>query len=183
MILRPYLYLHSMYYEHSSVVLQEAAGMNTHSLLRSREREDRKARWRTDPDIVCLEREQIKKRMKRYSRPTLGALPSTKLSGFKCFCSIQLNGIAGKLGRRVKIEQIRRLIEEYDLDMVSLQEVGINWSRLPPSETLSSFFSDMEIETRSVTAHNSTEGAHIPTIGQYGGTGLLSIGGLLQYIR
>ena len=150
---------------------------------RARERENREARWRTDPDIVSLEREQVKKRMKRYSRPTLGTLPSTKPTGFKRFCSIQLNGIAGKIGRRVKIEQIRRLVEEYDIDMVSLQEVGINWNRLLPSETLSSFFSDMEVELRSVTAHNSNEGKHIPCVGQYGGTGLLSIGGILQYTK
>lgn len=67
--------------------------------------------------------------------------------------------------------------------MVSLQEVGINWNRLLPSETLSSFFSDMEVELRSVTAHNSNEGKHIPCIGQYGGTDLLSIYGMLQYTK
>ena len=65
-----------------------------------------------------------------------------------------------------------RLINKFDLDMVSCLEVGTNWAQTPSSETLVRYF-DSEVEIHSVTVHNQNKNA--PTNYQPGGTALLAV--------
>ena len=134
----------------------------------------------TDPNLVALEIEQVKKRMKKYNVPPFGYLKEEKPEGFHRFMSTQPNNMSTTLTRAVKIEQTTRLVNKYDVDMVSFLELGLNWKQLPPSETLASFF-DAEVELRSVTGHNKHENP--PTTYQPGGTGLLAVNELIQYCK
>ena len=103
-------------------------------------REARTVVRRADPNLVAMEIEQVNKRMEKYKVPTLGYLKEEKPEGFNRFMSTQPNNMSTTITRAVKVEQTTRLINKYDIDMISFLELGLNWKQLPPSETLASFF-------------------------------------------
>jgi len=135
---------------------------------------------RAEPAMAALEEEQITKRLEKYRTSALGDLSMDKPEGHQRFMSLQLNGTATKLIREVKVEQCTRLINKYDIDMISFAEHGLNMGRFPPSQTFNSFF-QAETELRSVTGHNSTENPE--TQHQQGGTGIMGVGELLEYYK
>ena len=57
----------------------------------------------------------------------------------------QLNSMATKLQRQVKVEQSTRLLKTYDIDIQVVMEPGINWTQFKSSETLTSLF-NTEVE-------------------------------------
>ena len=72
---------------------------------------------RADPDLVAMKTEQVEKRSKRYMATSLGHLSTKKPAGYKRFVMTQLNGIAGAMTRRTKVEQSTILIITYDIDV------------------------------------------------------------------
>ena len=65
--------------------------------------------------------------------------------------AVQLNGVATKLRREIKVDQCTQLINKYDIDVMTYAEHGLNMARFKPSETFCSFF-NAGIELRSITA-------------------------------
>jgi len=78
----------------------------------------------------------------------------------------------------VKVEQCTRLINRYDIDLLTFADHGLNMGQFPPSQTFDSFF-QTEIELRSAAGHNSFENPDSPH--QQGGTGIMAVGEMLQY--
>ena len=140
--------------------------------------EARKNLRQAEPILAALEEEQVKKRLTKYSGPGLGKLQVEKPEGYHRFMSVQLNGIATRLVREVKVEQLTRLINRYDSDLLTFTEHGLNMGQFPPSQTFASFF-QTEIELRSTTGHNSFENPE--SRHQQGGTGIMAVGELLEY--
>ena len=70
------------------------------------------------------------------------------------------------------MEQATRLINKYDVDMMSCLEIGPNWAQTAQSKTLASYF-DAEAELRSITGHNTHENPRTEI--QPGDTGLLVV--------
>ena len=94
--------------------------------------------------------------------------------------STQLNGMSTKGVRDTKVEQITSLINKYDVNMVSYQEHGLNMSHFPALQTFYTFF-EAELQLRSVTGHNVHENPDSPH--QQGGTGLLALNEILEYLK
>ena len=130
-----------------------------------------------DPDLAAMETGQVEKRSKRYMATSLGHLATKKPAGYKRFMMTQLNGIAGAMARRTKVEQSTILINTYDIDVHAFIEPGINWGQLKSLATYASFF-DVEIELRSVAGHNRHENP--PTDYQQGSTGIMGVGTMLE---
>ena len=114
----------------------------------------RKNLRQAEPILAALEEEQVKKRLTKYSGPGLGKLQVEKPEGYHRLMSVQLNGMATRIVRDVKVEQITCLINRYDVDLLTFTEHGLNMGQFPPSQTFDSFF-QTEIELRSTTGHNS----------------------------
>jgi len=80
----------------------------------------------------------------------------------------------------VKVEQYTRLINIYDVDVMTFAEHGLNMGQFPPSHTFDSFF-QTEIELRSTTGHNSFKNPE--SWHQQGGTGIMAVGEMLEYYK
>ena len=161
---------------------QMKKGLSALSVARwAKEREEaRTAVIEADANLVGLEEEQIAGRLKKYDVEPLGDLETEKPEGYRRFMTVQLNGVATKSIREVKIEQMTALINRYDIDMVSYIEHGPNMGFYKPSETFDTFF-DAEVDLRSVTGHNSNENPNTNHV--QGGTGLLAVNEILEYCK
>ena len=133
-----------------------------------------------NPEIMGMEEQQIAKRLRRYSEPSVGDLPIEKPDGYRRFMATQLNGCATPVVRASKVARSTSLINHYDVDVQSYIEHGLNMGRFKASETFDSFF-DAEILLRSVTGHNQTENPE--TAHQQGGTGLMCTNEISEYLR
>ena len=111
-----------------------------------------------DPNIILIELEHVQRMMAKYKVPALGYIKLEKPEGVYRFMAIQMNNISTITTELVKIEQTTRLINKFELDMVSCLEVGTNWAQTPYSKTLASYF-ESEVEMRSVTGYSQNENA------------------------
>ena len=134
----------------------------------------------TDVHLSRLETQQVKKRLKHYNVRPLGDLSVEKPEGYNRFMMTQVNGMATPRIRDLKIDQSKRLINKYNVDMQAFLEVGMNWGDFLTSENLVSMF-QAEEETRSVTGHNKHENP--PSSHQQGGTGLVAVGEIIEYCK
>ena len=88
--------------------------------------------------------------------------------------------MATRIVREVKVEQCTRLINRYDVAVMTFAEHGLNMGQCPPSQTFDSFF-QTEIELRSTTGHNSFENPE--SRHQQGETGIMAVGEMLEYYK
>ena len=132
-----------------------------------------------NPDFARLENQQPTKWTHRGQCPTLGNLTTTRRDGTFRLMNFQINSMSSRLVRNAKVEQITWLADHYDVDMILMQEVGVNGGHYPPSQNLASFF-QTAVYLRSVTAHNQNENPKTPH--QQGGTGIIAFNTILQYI-
>jgi len=102
--------------------------------------EARKNLQQAEPILAALEEEQVRKRLTKYSGPGLGRLQVEKPEGYHRFISVQLNRMATRIIREVKVEQCTRLINKYDIDTLTFAEHGLNMGQIPPSQTFESSF-------------------------------------------
>ncbi len=91
----------------------------------------------------------------------------------------QLNGSASHIIRDRRISDLTRLIHTWDIQDWSFLEVGINWTHLPHTKQLCSWFRRTQEEERTSTSHNTNENVEIY---QPGGIGLFACKELRQYI-
>jgi len=104
-----------------------------------------------DHRIIEIEAAQIAKQYERWHVPRLGNMQKERPAGvFRLFVG-QLNGAASEKVRDVKVDQIKRVLNEWDVQGGGVSEVGINWLSYPSSYSLSSWFiSDFENMKSSV---------------------------------
>jgi hypothetical protein len=92
----------------------------------------------------------------------------------------QLNSAATTRTRNRRITDLDRIIQKWDVLGGGLSEVGVNWSGLPKTQQLDSWFWESHEEVRTSMAHNKNESK---SIRQPGGIGLFACKELMQYIR
>ena len=107
-----------------------------------------------DPRIMELEAAQIAKRWHAYHVPQLGDIDKVKPAGVFRICGTQLGGASTRDVRDRKVTQIERLVDEYDLDVVTCLEVGVNWAELPSSMRIASWFR-AGYHCKSFACHNT----------------------------
>ena len=94
---------------------------------------------------------------------------------------VQVNSASLEDIRLQKTGEIKQLVEEFDVQGVGLVEPGFNWSLVPTTADLASWFKDWK-DCTTATSHNTHES--IPGVKhQKGGCGLLVFGSLPQYVR
>lgn len=118
----------------------------------------------------------------RASVPKVGNLAAVRPEGVWRLMYCQINSFSASSLREMKIRKVIALIDKYEVDGVVFCESGINWSAVPSSRDLKSFFDPyMERECRAASAHN----VHGPRVSpfQQGGVSILLTHALLQYAR
>ena len=81
-----------------------------------------------------------------------------------------------------KLQEIWRLAEMYNVDGISVVEVGINWSHFRPSSRLKSWCDKLaQREVRATEAHNIH--APVTSSAQQGGTAIILRHGILEFAR
>ena len=66
----------------------------------------------------------------------------------------QANGIMAKLSQERKANKITGIICKYNINIVTFQELSLNWNTLHSSMKLDSFFRGINYEMKSSTSHN-----------------------------
>ena len=134
----------------------------------------------SDPNLILLKLEQVQRQMAKYKVPALGYINTEKPEGVYRFMVIRMNNISTITTQIVHIEHMTRLINKFDLDMVSCIKVGTSWDQTPSSETLARYF-ESEVEMCLVTVHNQNENASKKY--QPGGTALLAVNEISEYCK
>ena len=135
---------------------------------------------KSDPNLILLELEKIQRGMAKYKVPALGYFKTEKPEGVYMFMVIQMNNISTIATQLVKIEKTTRLINKFDLKMVSCLKVGMNWAQTTSFKTLAIYF-ESEVEIHLVTGHNQNENASKKY--QPGGTALLAVTEISEYCK
>ena len=134
-----------------------------------------------DKRIVQIEDNALREREAKSVVPRIGNLASDKPDGVWRIGYCQLNNMSGSDTRRRKIKDMQRIIQDFELDGMTMCELGVNWSS-GRGHSLKSWCSPyFSHDIRCATAHNT----HSPRIslGQPGGTGILLTPTLFEYAR
>ena len=82
-----------------------------------------------DPDILQQEEEDLQRTLKRYYIPCLGNMEYHREEGVFWIMGRQSNSLGGKEVRMVKVEEIARIVEDWEVQGGCLSKVGINWAQ------------------------------------------------------
>ena len=162
---------------------QRKRGLSDHDIkaMVSKWRQDREELGELDYEVVEAEVRHLESRFEKMNVPRVGGLSATKRNGVFRWMNCQVNGLASKDARERKIREILHLKNKFELNGVSLQEVGLNFRSLPSSQTLHSFFSGAREEMRSASGYNEHIPRGIRKRHLQGGCSVLVFDELLQY--
>jgi hypothetical protein len=112
--------------------------------------------------------------------PCLGSMEQWRPDGIFRFLGGQLNSASSTEVRMRKVEDLLRLINNWEVQGGGLSEMGVNWGTYPSSANLASWFKDKIPDMRTHTAHNVHEKVchHQPE-----GTATFSCRELVRYIK
>ena len=100
------------------------------------------------------------------------------------FLGVNINSLSYWSKSSNKAARLRYIVQEYGVDSVGLQEVCVNWAKLPPSKSLAEALREKVETIRSIASHNKAEGK-AKGVGQTqrGGTALVMKEELTPYIK
>ena len=92
----------------------------------------------------------------------------------------QMNSVSSKEVREVKVNECTQIVNQYDVNLVTLNELGHNFGAVESSRNLASWF-ESERDKRCVSSNNE----HDPALSrhQQGGVGMVCFHDFLQYAR
>lgn len=93
----------------------------------------------------------------------------------------QLNSISLVERRDKKVSELKRIIDEWDVQGGCFQEVGINWSATTYNRNMTSWFRLVRNETRTHTAHNIHK--NMIKLAQQGGVAQFMCKDLVTYTK
>lgn len=114
--------------------------------------------------------------------PPHGNLADEREEGVFRALLVQLNGMSTKRVRNKKAAQLQWLVKKYDVQLVGLGEVGVNWSTCRHKKRLLTLLPEIERSAKSVTSHNSRFGER-HGIRQQGGVGMLYLNDVIPYCK
>ena len=122
-------------------------------------------------------------RVESMSVPVHGFLPAEERGdGVFRGLMVQLNGIKTNKVRNRKAAQLQWLVRKYDVQIVGLGEIGVNWSKCRHKKRLLTLLPEIERSARSSTSHNSRQQER-HGIKQQGGVGMIVLNDLLPYYK
>jgi hypothetical protein len=133
-----------------------------------------------DSEMEAAVQKNIEDERAQWHIPRLGNMKEDRPDGVFRLMGGQLNSAATTRTRDRHITDLDRIIQKWDVQGGGFSEVGVNWSGLPRTQQLDSWFRASHKEVRTSTAHNKNESK---SIGQPGGMGLFACKELMQYIH
>ena len=73
------------------------------------------------------------------------------------FLGVNINSLSYWSKSSNKAARLRYIVQEYGVDSVGLQEVCVNWAKLPPSKSLAEALREKVETIRSIASHNKAE--------------------------
>ena len=145
-----------------------------------KEWEDERTEEELDPEIVKREIKKLAEKFERYNVPALGDLPVEREDGTFRIMHTQLNSASSKEVRDIKVAECTMMVNKYDVNCISFNELGYNFTAVESSRNLASWF-ESDREMRCVTSNNE----HDPALSrhQQGGVGMLCFHEYLQFAR
>ena len=133
-----------------------------------------------DPIITRIETEAEEAYHNRWHVPRLGSMNQRRPEGVYRFMGAQLNSMSSADRRDKKVTDIKRILNDWDVQGGCFQEVGINWSALNYNRNMTSWFRLENSETRTHTAHNTHENIELS---QQGGVAQFLCKDLITFAR
>ena len=133
-----------------------------------------------DQDMLRREELALSNTLRRWYVPRYGYLKEEREEGVFRIMAGQLNSISGTAVKARKLQDIKRLIQTWDVQGGCLSEVGINWTRQRRSERLQEHLRKDFEDIRVITSNNTTENI---SVSQVGGVAQFVLGELAQYAR
>jgi hypothetical protein len=133
-----------------------------------------------DKGIVEIKAANLARHYACWHVPCLGSMEQWWPDGTFRFLGGQLNSASSTEVRTRKVEDLLRLINNWEVQGGGLSEVGVNWGTYPSLANLASWFKEKIPDMRTYTAHNGHEKVchHQP-----GGTATFLCRELVQYIK
>jgi hypothetical protein len=110
-----------------------------------------------DDSIAEIKATNVARHYARWHVPRLRNIEQQRPDGVFRFLGGQLNSASSTEVRTRKVDDLQRLINDWEVQGRGLSKVGINWSTYPSSANLASWFKDEILDMRTHTAHNTHE--------------------------
>ena len=140
---------------------------------------------RTEADLneemVRMEMKALESKIRKYNVPQLGDIPEEREDGNIRILVCQMGGCVSKEIREVKIAAVKKLIRQYNINVIAFLDLNFNWSKVNSSANLASWLHNKEQEMRYVAAHNTQDQSELFSKHQPGGTGIICRNEFLQY--
>ena len=134
-----------------------------------------------DSTVINLEEKALLKRENKSIVPRIGNLAQDRPDGVWRIAYCQLNNISGSDVRRRKLKSLAEVVEEFDVDGISLCEVGVNWNH-GRGHSLKSWSTPYFTQEIKCTTANNIHGPKV-SLSQPGGTGIILTQSLFEYAR
>lgn len=133
-----------------------------------------------DKEQLRREERDLAKTLERWYVPRYGSMTEGRGEGVFRIMGGQLNSISGADIRSRKILDIKRIVDEWEVQGGCFCEVGINWARQRYSDRLQELLRQYFEDIRVITENNTTENV---SVSQVGGVAQFAKGELVQYAR
>ena len=120
-----------------------------------------------DSEMEAAVQKNIEDERAQWHIPRLGNMKEDRPDGVFRLMGGQLNSAATTRTRDRGITDLDRIIQKWDVQGGGFSEVGVNWSGLPRTQQLDSWFWASHEEVRTSMAHNKNESK---SVGQPGGS-------------
>jgi len=134
-----------------------------------------------DQRIMDIEAENLAKEWKLWHVKEYGNMARERPDGVWRIMGGQLNSASTAEVRDRKITEISKIVDDWDVHACAFQEMGVNWSMLPSSARLASWFKH-ERPCKAFTSWNDWPEERISKH-QQGGCGIVVFKDMMQYTR
>jgi hypothetical protein len=90
-------------------------------------------------EMVRMEMKALDSKIRKYNVPQLGDILEEREDGNMRILVCQMGGCASKKIIEVKIAAVKKLIRQYDINVIAFLELNFNWSKVNSSANLTSW--------------------------------------------
>ena len=131
-------------------------------------------------EVLDNETERLNAYLKKRVVPTFGHVPITRPDGVNRLLCANVNGLATASVRNYKVEQIKSISREYNVNGLVFVEHGINMSNLKPSQTLQKLL-ELQGTSRAIWSHNKHDKSK--KLALQGGCSIIMLEEICQYVK
>lgn len=132
------------------------------------------------PEMMDSETAKLNAYLKKRIVPTFGHVSLTRPDGINRLLCANVNGLATASVRNYKVEQIKSISREYNVNGLVFVEHGLNMSNFKPSQTLQKLL-ELEGTSRAIWSHNKHDKSK--TLALQGGCSIVMLNEICQYVK